>query len=299
MTADGGFDLYLGIDWSGAKGARTKGIQVAAADPGNGLPKVMPSPYRDSGVWSRQDVLTYVVATVSAGQRVLAGFDFAFCYPYEDEGSYFPGLEDTPAGPSEVWALVEKAAEKDPELYGAALYQRSDLPYRDYFMAPGWFGDLYRHRQRRTESASSAVTTPHPVFKCIGAANVGTGSLAGMRLLHRLRQAGPEVRIWPFDPEPGGRLTVVEIFPRLFFRRAGGDPRAWSDPANLASVLAHYGSQSGSLPPVRTEDEADALISAAALRALSSERSLWRQAQHPAAAREGWIFGAAWDSKRG
>jgi len=299
MTADGGFDLYLGIDWSGAKGGRTKGIQVAAAAPGRALPELLRNPFREHGIWSRLDVLSFLEARCSAGQRVLAGVDFAFCYPFEDEGAYFPGLEHAPERPEEVWDLVERTAEGAAEIYGAALYQREDLPYRDYFMAPGHSGALYRHRQRETERAAASVTTPHPVFKCIGAANVGTGSLAGMRLLHRLRGWGGEVRIWPFDAEPGGRLTVTEIFPRLFYKRVSGDPRAWGDRDNLRAVCRSFGATDGALPPVGSEDEADALISAAGLRALSGDDSLWRQAQHPAAAREGWIFGAAWDSKRG
>lgn len=293
MTAERRFDLYLGIDWSGAKGARTRGIQVAAAAPDRKIPQLLRNPFRDHGIWSRSDVLAFLKAETGRGRRVLAGFDFAFCYPFEDERAYFPGLDGAPTDPAGVWALVERAASDLPELYGAALYQRDDLPYRDYFMAPGWSGELYKYRQRRTELASASVTTPHPVFKCIGAANVGTGSLAGMRLLHRLREGGPETRIWPFDAEPGGALTVVEIFPRLYFKRAEGDPRAWGEPDNLASVLAHYSADSAPLPEIRTEDEADALISAAALRALCGDDGLWGQARRPGAAREGWIFGAA------
>ncbi|WP_193188624.1 hypothetical protein [Nisaea sediminum] len=299
MTADGAFDLYLGIDWSGAKGARTKGIQVAAALPGGAMPELLPNPFREHGIWSRLDVLSFLEARVEEGMRVLAGFDFAFCYPFEDEGTYFPGLEQAPERPEEVWSLVERSAEGVAELYGAAVYQRTDLPYRDYFMAPGHKGDLYRHRQRETELAAASVTTPHPVFKCIGAANVGTGSLAGMRLLHRLRGWGDRVRIWPFDAGPGGSLTVTEIFPRLFYKRASGDPRAWNSRDNLMAVCRHYGVTDGAVPQIGTEDEADALVTAAGLRALSGDGSLWAQSRQPAAAREGWIFGAAWDSKRG
>ncbi|MEP3115494.1 hypothetical protein [Nisaea sp.] len=293
MTADPGFDLFLGIDWSGAKGARTRGIQVAATRPGGALPLLIANPYREHGIWSRPDVLSYLVAKVDEGCRVLAGFDFAFCYAFEDEAAYFPGLPDAPSSPEAVWALVEQTAQDDPDLYGAALYKRADLPYRDYFMAPGWRGEKYRYRQRLVEQAAASVTTPHPVFKCIGAANVGTGSLAGMRLLHRLRGLDQDIRIWPFDPEPGGALTVVEIFPRFYYKLAGGDPRAWGDQGNLGSVCRHFGVTLGEIPEIRAEDEADALISAAALRELQAEAALWKQARRAGASKEGWIFGAA------
>lgn len=293
MTADPRFDLFLGIDWSGAKGARNKGIQVAAAGPGETLPRLVANPYRAHGIWSRPDVLAYLIAKIDEGRRVLAGFDFAFCYAFEDEGAYFPGLPDAPASPEAVWALVEQAGQSDPDLYGAALYRRPDLPYRDYFMAPGWRGGKYRYRQRLAEQAAASVTTPHPVFKCIGAANVGTGSLAGMRLLHRLRGLDRDIRVWPFDPVPGGELTVVEIFPRLYYKLAGGDPRAWDDRDNLDAVCHYFGGTAGEFPEIRTEDEADALISTAALRLLHADPALWRQSRRAGATKEGWIFGAA------
>lgn len=293
MTTDPGFDLFLGIDWSGAKGSRNKGIQVAAAAPGTSLPELQPNPYREHGIWSRPDVLTFIDEMLGGGRRVLAGFDFAFSYPFEDVGAYFPGLEDAPETVDAVWELVEEVAADDPNLYGAALYQRDDLPYRDYFIAPGWHGELYSDRLRETEHVTALTTRPYSVFTCNYATNVGTGSLAGMRVLHRLRQRSEDVRIWPFDPQPGGALTVVEIFPRLFFKRVGGDPRAWGDRDNLMKVCAAYGCDGGALPEMRTEDEADAVISAAALKELSGDPVLWQQSRRAGAAKEGWIFGAA------
>ena len=253
MTADPGFDLFLGIDWSGAKGARNKGIQVAEAAPDEALPRLIANPYRPHGIWSRPDVLSYLIARMDEGRHVLAGFDFAFCYAFEDEGAYFPGLPDAPGSPEAVWALVEQAGQCDPDLYGAALYRRADLPYRDYFMAPGWRGAKYSYRQRLAEQAAASVT----------------GSLAGMRLLHRLRGLDRDIRLWPFDPEPGGALTVVD------------------------AVCRHFGAVAGEIPGIRTEDEADALISAAALRLLQADPALWQQARRAGAAKEGWIFGAA------
>ena len=293
VTPDPGFDLFLGIDWSGAKGARNKAIQLAATGPDDSVPQLVVNPYQPHGIWSRSDILAYLIAMMNEGRRVLAGFDFAFCYAFEDEGTYFPGLPAAPQAPEAVWALVEEAGQHDADLYGAALYKRTDLPYRQYFMAPGLRGEKYRYRQRVTERVTAAVTSPHPVFKCIGAANVGTGSLAGMRLLHRLHRLGRDIRIWPFDPEPGGELTVVEIFPRLYYRLAGGNPRAWANRDTLIAVCAHFGANSGEIPDIRTEDEADALIAAAALRVLQADAALWGQAHRAGAAREGWIFGAA------
>jgi len=52
---------------------------------------------------------------------------------------------------------------------------------------------------------------PKSIFQIGGAGSVGTGSIRGMPLLHRLWQSG--VAIWPFTP--GRRPTLVEIYPRL------------------------------------------------------------------------------------
>ena len=78
------FDYFVGIDWSGAKGRSHKGISVFCAPRGMAVPeKVMPpsgDPY-----FSRQEVVSYL-QYLSSNARVLAGIDFAFAYPFADEG---------------------------------------------------------------------------------------------------------------------------------------------------------------------------------------------------------------------
>jgi hypothetical protein len=106
------------------------------------------------------------------------------------------------------------------------------------------------------------------------------------------------VAVWPFE-DLDGRSALVEIFPRLYFKRAGVDPRAWRDRAALDRALAHYGSSPpvAEWEPVR-EDEPDALISAAALRALSAISAIWSPPLAFVAVKraEGWIFGVDWSS---
>lgn len=288
------FDAFVGIDWSGARGRSLKGLRIAMASPGVAPPFPIRPPRKK--LWDRETALQWLAALMRL-RHVLAGFDFAFAYPHADEGSYFPGAEVQPEDARALWAEVERACEGTPDLYGAPFYARDDLPYARHFLTHAGRGDLYRYRQRLTERACAAVTTPHPVAKCIGPANVGTGSAAGMRLLHRL--AGTEGRrpsIWPFEPLEEGRSAVAEIFPRLYFARAGVDPRAWRDRAAIDAALAHYGSNPPSpnwIP--ESEDEADAMVSAAALRALARDREVWEAPRGVEAAErtEGWIFGVA------
>lgn len=284
-----GFDLYLGIDWSGAKSRRLKGLRVAVCRPGGAAPALLDGPRRD-GFWRRNDVLDLLAAEAASGRRLLAGFDFAFAYAHADRGAYFPGWTGSPGDAKALWAMVDRLAADGDDLYGGAVYGAAS-PLLDHYLSPRGRGAAYSHRQRSTERACAVWTVPHPVFKCIGAANVGTGSLAGMRMLHRL---GDRVAVWPFaDP---AAATVVEIFPRLYFKRAGTDPRAWRDPGVIDATLAAYGSANYAGPPLDIEDKADAVISAAALRCLSGDPAIWSApASVSAAEREGWIFGVTWD----
>ena len=149
-------------------------------------------------------------------------------------------------------------------------------------------------------AARAAARAPSPTFKAIGADNVATGSMAGMRLIHGLRAAlGPRLAVWPFDRvgsqgRDGPVMVLVEIFPSYYFHLAGFNPakNAAADPAFMSAALAAYGSAGVArdfVPRGGDADEADALISAAALRHFADRPESWQAP--PAAASEGWIFG--------
>ncbi|MCR9176618.1 MAG: hypothetical protein NXI19_11535 [Alphaproteobacteria bacterium] len=287
------FDSFVGIDWSGAKGARLKGLQVAecrAAD--RKAPVLLNGPQR-SGFWRRADVLDLLSGRIAAGERMLVGIDFAFAYAHHDVGAYFPEFSGSPVTVRDLWRYVDGFGRADDDLYGAKIYAEGS-PVRDHYMAPNWKGARYTLRQRVTERVCQAQhTSPHPVFKCIGAANVGTGSLAGMRMLYHLgRRCGNRVQVWPFDGTRPDGPTLCEIFPRLYFKRAGLDPRAWRNPETIDAALSAYGADAYRGPALETEDEADAVVSAAALRGLSAKPELWDAPEtRSESALEGWIFG--------
>lgn len=285
MTNTPVFDRFLGIDWSGSKAARLPGLRVAECRPGHAAPGLLDGP-RHGGLWRRLDVLDLLEREISAGSRVLAGFDFAFGYAHADRDAYFP--ETGPAVPDirALWDLVEALSGQTDDLYAGTVYAPGS-PVAEHYLSPLGRGARYTHRQRRTEQACAAVTTPHPVFKCIGAANVGTGSLAGMRLLRRIAE---RAAVWPFSAP--GPVTVVEIFPRRYFLTTGQNPRAWREGSVIDAVLAGYGSDPYARADLDTEDKADAVVSAAALRALAADPQVWSApAREPASRHEGWIFG--------
>ena len=52
------FELFVGIDWSGAKGPRQLGLSVFAAGPGNSVPERVLPP--DGRYWSRLAIIDYL-----------------------------------------------------------------------------------------------------------------------------------------------------------------------------------------------------------------------------------------------
>ena len=294
------FSAFIGIDWSGAKGARQPGIQLAMARPGNDAPDTW---LADGGRhWGRDEVRDRLLAEASAanGAPVLVGIDFAFAHPFHDEGAYYPGLAASPADAPALWQMVETVCAGDLHLYGGAMFAEDGVA--DYYLSPKNHGaPNYRSRRRLTEHASRAsARSPSPTFKAIGADNVATGSMAGMRLIHALKAAlGSRLAVWPFDrvtPEPSGGLAMVlvEIFPSYYFHAAGMNPakNAAADPAFMNAALAAYGSKGVGqdyAPRGADADEADAIISAAALRYFAGRPRCWQAPRE--AASEGWIFG--------
>ena len=234
----GRFRKFVAIDWSGArKPINTTTIQVAEYVPATGIVNLAHP--RHGNHWSRTNVVEYVQQTVSAVDEgpVLIGFDFAFAYPYCHQGAYFPAADAAaqPQNPRALWAAVERSCngiEGAGNFYGAPFYTDRNSPYRQFYRYQAnrrtFQGDHYVPRLRITECAAiePAGQQPNSVFNCVGQRNVGTGSVAGMRVL---REFGRRVRaiemarisIWPFNANSvPDRSTVVEIYPRLFLNHA-------------------------------------------------------------------------------
>lgn len=291
---------FLGIDWSGAKGQRHAGLQLAMARPGTAAPCSLTPPSATS--WSRLDVLELLLglAADTADAAMLVGIDFAFAHPFVDVGAYYPSRADAPATPAALWAHVEAINAATPYLYGGAMFGHA--VWGDFYLAPPHYAAArYQSRRRITELAARAAgRSPSPTFKAVGADNVATGSLAGMRLLHQLKQKlANRVAVWPFDPIVLGqtKLILVEIFPSFYFYRLGMVParRAAAHVGFLNQALAAYdsaGMASDFVPAGKDADEADAIIAAAALRYFAGANGFaLPPAQELAMRQEGWIFG--------
>ena len=230
----------------------------------------------------------------------MVGIDFAFAHPFADKHSYFPENDLSPVDVVSLWAMIDQVNAGQPDLYGGAMFRHAI--WGDYYLAPPHYqARHYASRRRVTEIAARTTgRSPSPTFKAVGAYNVSTGSLAGMRMLHKLKQhLGARLSVWPFDAIIAGQtnLVLVEIFPSFYFYRLGMVPakKAAADPAFLNQALASYGSD-GVPTDFRAmghdADEADAIIAAAALRHFSTASSFCLSPDiNVAAQQEGWIYG--------
>jgi hypothetical protein len=279
------FERFAAIDWSGAKGKRHKGIAIAVADTAGGPPRLV----RPSHVWSRTEVLDWLLDAAEKAPT-LFGFDFSFAPPIAERGEYLPGEPDVPVTAREFWAYVDRLCD-DEDLGAASFLERSHRRHFYFGAADGVKAGFMHFRQCDSRlNAQGGRKTPS-AYDAIGAAQVAKASFSGMRLLHRI---DGKVAIWPMDPLPSHGSAVVEIYTRIYLRRAGLAGTKLRSRAELNVALRGLGS-----PPVRlrfepNDHQTDALVTAAGMRALEMGESdpFEPRGLTPDIARsEGWTFG--------
>jgi hypothetical protein len=279
------FTRFAAIDWSGAKGRKHKGIAVALAETGDGAPKLV----RPDHVWSRTEVLEWLV-TEAAAAPTLFGFDFSFAPPIAERGEYLPGEPGVPSSAREFWAYVESRSE-DEDLGAASFLEQVHRRHFYFGIADGEKARFMHFRQCDARLNAQGGRKTASAYDAIGAAQVAKASFSGMRLLHHL---GGRVAIWPMDELPERGSAVVEIYTRLYLRRAGLSGTKLRTRAELDFALAALGSRPSRLRFEPNDHQTDALVTAAGMRALAAaEPSAFApEGLTPELARtEGWTFG--------
>jgi len=281
----GGFARFVGIDWSGAKGRRHKGIAIGLAEVGGKPPRLV----RPDHVWSRSEVLDWILKTKDEAPT-LYGFDFSFVPPIVERGEYLPGQPGVPSTAREFWAYVE-AHSDDEDLGAASFLERSHRRHFYFGIADGVKADFMHFRQCDARLNAQGGRKTASAYDAIGAAQVAKASFSGMRLLHRL---DGRIAIWPMDPLVEGGSAVCEIYTRIYLRRSGLSGTKLRTRAELNLALEGLGS-----PPVRlrfepSDHQTDALVTAAGMRALAETEpaAFAPTGLTPEIARtEGWTFG--------
>lgn len=280
------FARFAAIDWSGAKGARHKGIAVALCETGNAVPRLVQPP--GGPPWSRTAVADWLVDAATEAST-LFGFDFSFAPPFVARGGYLPGDAVPETGPA-FWAYVDHICD-DVDLGAASLLEAAHRRHFYFGKADGTKADYMHNRACEAHYNAGGGGKPSTVYDAIGAAQVAKASFAGMRLLHRVY---PHVPVWPFDPLPSAGSLIVEIYTSIA-ARAGGRPKGRSkmrDPAALDAALTALGSAPHE-GPMPDDHGADALVTAAWMRTAARQAALWQPGPMDAitAATEGWTFG--------
>jgi hypothetical protein len=280
------FSHFIAIDWSGAKGSKHKSIAVAMCGPDRKTPVLV---YMDK-TWSRQHVLNWLLEFTQKGATPLIGFDFSFAPPFNLPHGYFRHAQTSNTARA-FWRYVDELCDDD-DLGAVSLVEAKHR--REFYLGKADGVKTHYMRLRRCELRfnQQGGGKPSSVFDCVGAAQVGKASFAGMRLLHQLGQHMP---VWPFDAKPEQGPLVVEIYTRAFIRHAGLRGLKVRDTATLNAALAHLGSRPSQIAEALNDHQTDALIAAAGLRAIAKDEVYWQPKglTRPIARTEGWTFGVA------
>ena len=278
------FASYVAIDWSGAKGRRHKGIAIAEAR-GDAPPRLV----RPGHVWSRCEVLAWMLKR-AASEPALFGFDFSFAPPIVERGEYLPGEPGVPKTAREFWAYVD-AMSTDEDLGAASFLEHAHRRHFYFGIADGVKAGFMHFRRCDARLNAQGGRKTASAYDAIGAAQVAKASFSGMRLLHALNR---KVAIWPMDALPKSGSAVVEIYTRIFLRRAGMPGSKLRSRAALNLALAGLGSPPARLRFEPNDHQTDALVTAAGMRQLATTepRAFDPGGLTPKIARsEGWTFG--------
>ena len=278
------FESYVAIDWSGAKGKRHRGIAIAEAR-GDAAPRLV----RPGHIWSREEVLRWLLER-AAKEPTLFGFDFSAAPPLIERGDYLPGEPGLPRTAREFSAYVDRVS-TDEDLGAASFLETAHRRHFYFGIADGVKAGFMHFRQCDAHLNAQGGRKIASAYDAIGAAQVAKASFSGMRFLHHL---DGKVAIWPMDPIPEHGSAVVEIYTRIYLRRAGMSGVKLRSRAELNRALRGLGSAPTRLRFEPSDHQTDALVTAAGMRQLATTEP--RAFDPPGltphiAAAEGWTFG--------
>jgi hypothetical protein len=200
------FDLYIGIDCSGAETPKSslKGLRVYEAERLTSPHEVMPPP-SPRKYWTRKEVAEWLVEKLSEGPPTLVGIDHGFSFPlqyFEQHGlpldwSFF--LDD-----------FQRHWPTDEDIYVDFVRDGGSGNGAARSGNPRW----RRVTELRTRTAKS-------VFHFDVQGSVAKSTHAGIPWLRYIRQhVKNRVHFWPFDGwnPPPGRSVIAEVYPALWNR---------------------------------------------------------------------------------
>jgi molybdopterin-guanine dinucleotide biosynthesis adapter protein len=270
------FDTVIIVDWSAANVPSPAKPSADAIWIGVVRDGVENATYHRTRADAETAIVALLDAEALAGRRVLLGCDFPMGYPAGFAGR-LTGFRDAPA----VWEWLAERIEDAPDNRNNRFDVAADINTRMGGGGPFWgrpAGQVFAALPTTKAVDYDALELPErravevkvpkaqPVWKLYTTGSVGSQTLMGLPMIHRLAQRAG-VTVWPFAP-PTGAVVVAEIYPSLLTAAVAKDDDTIKDRAQVR-LLA---------------------------------RALWRLAQKgrlaaffdvpDAAQEEGWILGA-------
>ena len=257
----------IAVDWSGALLGAERKIWLAEVSGGELV--------RLEDGRSRVEIAEHLILEAAHSPKMIVGLDFAFSLP-----EWFLRQQGF-SHASELWALPHAAIERWLLECAPPFWGRPGKPRPD---------GLAALRYRRCELTIPAIAglRPKSVFQVGGAGAVGTGSLRGMAILHRLRASG--FTIWPYDPP--GWPRVLDIYPRVL-----------TGPVHKANAAARAAYLEGRYPDLHpdlhekaaaSDDAFDAAVSALVMAQHVRELSALPAIDEPWVGLEGLMWYPGW-----
>lgn len=274
------FDRVIVVDWSAANlptspTNRANAVWIGCHDAEGGAEW-----HHRTRSAAEAQLVTLIDTARGAGQRLLIGFDFAMGYP----AGFAARLTGDASAPA-VWRWLAGAitdVENRNNRFEVATrinaaFPEGPGPFWSHPTGQSWPGLPFRRSGidyaalglSETRAAEAAVPRAKSPWMLFNPGSVGSQSLLGLPMIHRLSQR-PDVAVWPFAA-PDAPVVLAEVYPSLL--------------AGPVAILANGESLTADQAQVR-------LLSRSLYRLARADRLAPLFDAPPEAAEEGWILGA-------
>lgn len=274
------FDRVIVVDWSAANlptslTNRANAVWIGCHDAEGGAEW-----HHRTRAGAEAQLLTLIDTSQSEGLRLLIGFDFAMGYP-----AGFALRLTGEARAQAVWNWLAGAItdidNRNNRFEVAtrinALFPEGPGPFWSHPSGQTWPGLPFRRAGidyealglSETRAAEAAVPRAKSPWMLFNPGSVGSQSLLGLPMIHRLSQR-PGIAVWPFAASDAP-VVLAEVYPSLL--------------AGPVAILANGEGLTADQAQVR-------LLSRAFYRLARADRLEPLFDAPPAAAEEGWILGA-------
>ena len=274
------FDRVIVVDWSAANlptspTNRANAVWIGCHDAEGGAEW-----HHRTRASAEAQLVTLIETARASGQRFLIGFDFAMSYP-SGFAARLTGEASAPA----VWRWLAEAitdVENRNNRFEVATrinaaFPEGPGPFWSHPTGQSWPGLPFRRTGidypalglSETRAAEAAVPRAKSPWMLFNPGSVGSQSLLGLPMIHRLSQL-PGVAVWPFAA-PDAPVILAEVYPSLL--------------AGPVAILANSHGLTADQAQVR-------LLSRSLFRRAQADRGAPLREAPPEAAEEGWILGA-------